>query len=130
MHIQLICVTLMQVQVGAAPMRAAAAQHSRNNELSAQTQPETNQLATSGLSQQSTQEAHCQDSEIAAKTLFHHQVASAEPFSRRVDASSGPILPDGSALQPAASNMGRGRAPLGGPSARGHGRGRHRISLA
>ncbi|KAL0048256.1 hypothetical protein WJX82_011270 [Trebouxia sp. C0006] len=41
-----------------------------------------------------------------------------------------PILPDGSALQPAASNRGHRRAPLGGPSARGHGRGRHRISLS
>ena len=156
MHIQLICVTLMQVQIGAAPMKAdanrtgqdtgdqscvsqhadmeltvsAAVQNGRDSELSAQAPPETNQPATFGLSQQSRQEAHCQDSGIAAKAPFHHQVATAEPFSRRPGTSSGPILPDGIALQPAANNRGRGRAPLGGPSARGHGRGRHRISLS
>ncbi len=151
-----ICVTHMQVQVGALQMRAdanrigqdrgdqscvsqnadmkltvsAAVQNSRDSELSAETPPETKQPATSGLSQQSRQEGHCQDSEIGAKAPFHHQVASAEPFSRRLDATSGPVLPDCSALQPAASRRGRGRAPLGGPSARGHGRGRHRISLS
>ena len=156
MYVQLICVTHMQVQVGAAQMSedanrmgqdtgdqscasqnanmelavSAAVQSSRDSELSADTPPETNQPATSGLSRQTKQEAHCQDSEIAAKAPFHHQTPSAESFSRRLGATPGPVLPDGSALQPAASNRGRGRAPLGGPSARGHGRGRHRISLS
>ncbi len=109
---------------------SAGVQNSRDSELSAQTPSETNQPATFGLSQQNQQEAHCQDSETAATAPFYHQVASAEPFSRRPGANSGPILPDGIAFLPAASNRGRGRAPLGGPSARGHGRGRHRISLS
>ncbi len=109
---------------------SAAVPNSRDSELSAQAPTETNQPATSGLSQQSRQEARCQDSEIATKAPFHHQLASAEPLSRRLGASSGPILPDGIVFPPAASNRGRGRAPLGGPSARGHGRGRHRISLS
>ncbi|DBA84824.1 TPA: hypothetical protein ACH3X1_005855 [Trebouxia sp. C0004] len=140
-----------KLQAGAAPMRAdankigqdtedqscvshdadmeiavsAAVQNSRDSELSAQRQPETNQPATSGLSQQSRQQAHCQDSEVVVKTPFGHQIASAETLSRRLA-----ILPDGSTLQPLTSNRGHGRAPLGGPSTRGHGRGRHRISLA
>jgi len=155
MYIQLIWVTYMQVQVGAAQMTdanrigqdtgnhscvsqnadmdltaSAAVQNSRENELSAQTSSETNQPATSGLSQQSRQEAHCQDSGIAAKAPFQHQIPAAEPFGRRLGAHSGPVLPDGSVLQPAANSRGHGRAPLGGPSARGHGRGRHRISLS
>ncbi len=156
MYIQLICVTQMQVQVSAAQMTAdanrigqdtgdqscvsqnadmelalsAAVQNGWDSELSAQAPPETNQPATFGLSQQSRQAAHCQDSEIAAKAPFCHQVPAAEPFGRKLGANSGPILPDGSALQPAASNRGHRRAPLGGPSARGHGRGRHRVSLS
>lgn len=156
MYIQLICVTHMQVQVSAAQMTAdanrigqdtwdqscvsqdadmelslsTAVQNGRDSELSAQAPPETNQPTTSGLNQQSRQAAHCQDSEIAAKAPFRHQAPAAEPFSSRLDASSSSVLPDGSVLQPAASNRGRGRAPLGGSSARGHGRGRHRISLS
>lgn len=109
---------------------SAAVQNSRDSQLSAHTPPEINQPTTSELSQQSRQEAHCQGSEVVAKAPFCHQAPSAEPFSRRLSANPGPILHDGSALQPAASNRGRGRAPLGGPSARGHGRGRHRISLS
>ncbi|KAL0030448.1 hypothetical protein WJX79_005879 [Trebouxia sp. C0005] len=87
---------------------SAAVQSSRDSELSADTPPETNQPATSGLSRQTKQEAHCQDSEIAAKAPFHHQTPSAESFSRRLGATPA----SGSASPTSASHVVKRRSAV------------------